>query len=83
VRAAWWHEQHDEVMYGFLVETQNRGQVGTTWEPSQEWRLAEATLSSRGFWWFTRQLLGSLVDPQSHERRTEDGDAPDRSDWWV
>jgi hypothetical protein len=51
-------------------------------EPSHEWRLADATPSSRGFQWFTRKPLGSLVDPQSQDRRTEDGDAaaPDRSD---
>jgi hypothetical protein len=38
-----------------------------------------------GFWWFTRKPLGSLVDPQSQDQRTEDGDAaaPDRYDWWV
>jgi hypothetical protein len=41
--------------------------------------------SSRGFQWFTRKPLGSLVDPQSQDRRTEDGAAaaPDRSDRWV
>jgi hypothetical protein len=51
-------------------------------EPSHEWRLADATPSSRGFQWFTRKPLGSLVDPQSQDRRTEDGAAaaPDRSD---
>jgi hypothetical protein len=31
--------------------------------------------SSWGFWWFTRKPLGSLVDPQSQDRRTEDGGA--------
>jgi hypothetical protein len=38
-----------------------------------------------GFQWFTRKPLGSLVDPQCQDRRTEDGDAaaPDRSDRWV
>jgi hypothetical protein len=58
---------------------------GTTWEPSHEWRLAEATPSSRGFRWFTKKPLGSLVDPQSQDRRTEDDAAavPDRSDRWV
>jgi hypothetical protein len=25
VRAAWWLEKQDEVVYGFLVETQNQG----------------------------------------------------------
>jgi hypothetical protein len=34
--------------------------------------LAEATPSSRGFRWFTRKPLDSLVDPQSQDRRTED-----------
>jgi hypothetical protein len=27
----------DEVMDGFLVEPQNQGRAGTTWEPSHEW----------------------------------------------
>jgi hypothetical protein len=49
VQAASWHEQQDGVMDGFLVEPQNQGRAGTTWEPSHEWRLAEATPSSRGF----------------------------------
>jgi hypothetical protein len=85
VRAAWWHEQQDEVVDGFLVEPQNQGRAATMWEPSHESRLAEATPSSRGFWWFTRKPLGSLVDPQSQDQRTEDGAAvvPDRSNQWV
>jgi hypothetical protein len=33
----------------------------------------EATPSSRAFRWFTKKPLGSLADPQSHDRRTEDG----------
>jgi hypothetical protein len=62
-----------------------KGRAGTSWEPSHEWRLAEATPSSRGFRWFTRKPLGSLVDPQSKDRRAEDGAAaaPDRSDRCV
>jgi hypothetical protein len=36
VRAAWWFEQQDEVMDGFLVEPQNQCRAGTTWEPSYE-----------------------------------------------
>jgi hypothetical protein len=85
VRDAWWHEQQDEVMDGFLVEPQNQGRVGTKWEPSHEWRLVDVTPSSWGFRWFTRKLLGSLVDPQSQDRRTEDGAAavPNQSDRWV
>jgi hypothetical protein len=69
----------------FLVEPENQGRAGTTWELSHEWRLAEATLSSQGFQWFTRKPLGSLVDPQSQDRRTKDGGAAasDRSDRWV
>jgi hypothetical protein len=69
-------------MDGFLVEPQNQGRAGTTWEPSHERRLAEATPSSRGFRWFTKKPPGSLVDPQIQDRRTEDGaaTAPDRSD---
>jgi hypothetical protein len=27
----------DEVVYGFLVEPQNQGRAGTTWEPIHEW----------------------------------------------
>jgi hypothetical protein len=82
VRAAWWQEQQDEVMDSFLVKPQNQGRAGTMWELSHEWRLAEATPSSQGSRWFTRKPLGSLVDPQSHDRKTEDGGAAalDRSD---
>jgi hypothetical protein len=85
VRSAWWQEQQDEVLDGFLVEPQNQGRAGTMWEPSHEWRLAEATPSSRGFQWFTRKPHVSLVDPQSQDRRKEDRGvaAPDWSDWWV
>jgi hypothetical protein len=85
VRAAWWHEQQEKVMDGFLVEAQNQGRAGTMWEPSHEWRLAEATPSSWSFWWFTRKPLGSLVDPQSQDRRTEDEGAAALvwSDRWV
>jgi hypothetical protein len=83
VRVAWWQERQDEVMDSFLVEPQNQGRARTTWEPSHEWRLAEATPSLRGFRWFTRKPLGSLVDPQSQDQRTEGGGAAtsDRSDW--
>jgi hypothetical protein len=44
----------------------------TTWEPSHEWRLAEATPSSRGLQWFTRKPLGYSVDPQNRGRRLEE-----------
>jgi hypothetical protein len=56
-------------MDGFLVEPQNQDRVGTTWELSHEWLLAEATLSSQGFQWFTRKPLDSVVDPQSQDSR--------------
>jgi hypothetical protein len=69
VRAAWWHEQQDEVVDSFLVEPQNQGRAGTSWEPSHEWRLAEATLSSRGLQWFTRK---PLVTRLSHKTEAED-----------
>jgi hypothetical protein len=72
VRAAWWHEQQDEVVDSFLVEHQNQGRAGTTWEPSHEWRLAEATPSSRGLQWFTRKPLGYLVEPQNRGRRLDE-----------
>jgi hypothetical protein len=71
VRAAWWKELRDEVVNGFLVESKNQGRAGTTWEPSHEWRLAEATPSSRGLQWFTRKLLGYSVDPQNRGRRLD------------
>jgi hypothetical protein len=65
VRDAWWHEEQDEVMDGFLVEPPNQGRAGTTWEPSHEWRLAEATSSSRGLQWFTRKPLGYSVESKT------------------
>jgi hypothetical protein len=50
---------------------------------SGDWRRLQQVCG--GFRWFTRKPLGSLVDPQSQDRRTKDGAAamPDRSDWWV
>jgi hypothetical protein len=36
VRAAWWHEQQEKVVEDFLVEPQNQGRAGTTWEASFE-----------------------------------------------
>jgi hypothetical protein len=72
VRAAWWQEQRDEVMDSFLVEPQNQGRAGTTWEPSHEWRLVEATPSSWGLQWFTRKPLGYSVEPQNRGRRLDE-----------
>jgi hypothetical protein len=65
VRAAWWQEQQDEVMDGFLVEPQNQGRAETSWEPS----MVEDTSSSRGLQWFTRKPLGCLAEPQSQGQR--------------
>jgi hypothetical protein len=78
VPAAWWHEQQDEVVDGFLVEPQNQGRPGTTWEPSHEWRLVEATPSSRGLQWFTRKPLGYSVEPQNRGRRLDEEGRSDR-----
>jgi hypothetical protein len=78
VRAAWWHEQKDQVVYGFLVETQNQGRAGTTSEPSHEWTLADATPSSRGLQWFTRKPLGYSVEPQNRGRRLDEAVRPPR-----
>jgi hypothetical protein len=78
VRAAWWQEQRDEVVDGFLVEPQNQGRAGTTWEPSHEWRLAEATPSLRALQWFTRKPLGYSVGPQNRGRRLDEEVWPPR-----
>jgi hypothetical protein len=78
VRAAWWQEQRDEVVDGFLVEPQNKGRAGTTWEPSHEWRLVEATPSSWGLQWFTRKPLGYSVEAQSRGRRLDEEVQPPR-----
>jgi hypothetical protein len=72
VRAAWWQEQRDKVVDGFLVEPQNQGRPGTTWEPNHEWLLVEATPSSRGLQWFTRKPLGYSVEPQNRGRRLDE-----------
>jgi hypothetical protein len=72
VRSAWWQEQRDEVVDGFLVEPQNQGQARTTWEPSHDWWLAEATSSSRSLQWFTRKPLGYSVEPQNRGRRLDE-----------
>jgi hypothetical protein len=72
VWGAWWHEQQDEVVDGFLVEPQHQGRVGTMWEPSHEWRLAEATPSLRDLQWFTGKPLGYSVEPQNRGRRLDE-----------
>jgi hypothetical protein len=56
-------------MDGFLVEPQNQGRAGTKWDPSHEWRLAEATLSSWGLRQFTTKPSGYLVEPQNQDQR--------------
>jgi hypothetical protein len=78
VQAAWWHEQKDEVVDGFLLEPQNKGRAGTTWEPSHEWRLAEATPSPRGLQWFTRKPLGYSIEPRNRGRRLDEEVWPPR-----
>jgi hypothetical protein len=78
VRAAWWQEQRDEVMDGFLVEPQNQGRAGTTWEPSHEWRLTEVTPSLRGLQWFNRKPLGYSVELQNRGRRLDEEMRPPR-----
>jgi hypothetical protein len=55
-----------------LVEPQNQGRARTTWEPSHEWRLEEATPSSRGLQWFTTKPLGYTVEPQNRGRRLDE-----------
>jgi hypothetical protein len=72
VWAAWWHEQQDEVVDGFMLEPQNQGRAGTTWEPSHEWRLVEATPSSRVLQRFTRKPLGYSVEPRNGGRRLDE-----------
>jgi hypothetical protein len=52
-----------------LVEPQNQGRAGTSWEPSHEWWLAEAKSSSRGLRWFTRK---PSVTRLSHKAEAED-----------
>jgi hypothetical protein len=59
---------------GFLVEPQYQGRAGNTWEPSHEWRLAEATPSSRGLQWFTRKPLGTRLSHKT-EAGTQRGGA--------
>jgi hypothetical protein len=47
-------------------------------EPSHEWRLAEATPSSRGLRWFTRKPLGYSVEPQNRDQRLDEEVWPPR-----
>jgi hypothetical protein len=61
-----------------LVEPQNQGRARTTWATSHEWRLAEATPSSRGLQWFTRKQLGYSVEPQNRGRRLDEEVRPPR-----
>jgi hypothetical protein len=65
-------------MDSFLVEPQNQGRAGTTWEPSDAWRLAAATPRSWGLQWFTRKPLGYSVEPQNRGRRLDEEVRPPR-----
>jgi hypothetical protein len=67
VRAPWWQEQRDKVVDGFLVEPQNQGRAETTWEPSHEWQLAEATPSSPENHWVTQ--LSHKTEAEASTRR--------------
>jgi hypothetical protein len=78
VRVARWQQQWDEIVDGFLVEPQNQGRVETTWEPSHEWRLAEATPSLWGLQWLTRKPLGYSMEPQNRGRRLDEEVRPPR-----
>jgi hypothetical protein len=49
VWAAWWQEKQDEVVYGFLVESQNQGRARTMWRPSHEWDWRGGCTESAGF----------------------------------
>jgi hypothetical protein len=68
VRAAWWHEQQDEVVDGFMVEPGLRGSQVM----SGGWR------SSRGLQWCTRKPLGYSVEPQNQGRRLDEQVWPPR-----
>jgi hypothetical protein len=43
-----------------------------------EWRLAEATPSSRGLQWFTKKPLGYSVEPQNRGRKLDEEVRPPR-----
>jgi hypothetical protein len=58
-------------MDDFLVEPQNQGRAGITWESSHECQLAEDTSSSQGLQSFTRKPLGYSVEPQNRGRRRD------------
>jgi hypothetical protein len=60
------------------IKTKVEPGAGTMWEPNHEWRLAEATPSSRGLQWFTRKPLGYSVDPQNRGRRLDEEVRPPR-----
>jgi hypothetical protein len=71
--------------HGWFLGWASKPRSSRDYVGAESWlRLAKSTLSSRGFQWFTRKPLGSLVDPQSQDLRTEDGAAAalDRSDRW-
>jgi hypothetical protein len=78
VRAAWWHEQQDEVVGGFLVEPQNQGRAGLRGSQVMSgdwWRLHRVR---GGLQWFTRKPLGYSVEPQNRGRRLDEEVWPPR-----
>jgi hypothetical protein len=75
VRAAWWQQKQDEVEYGFLVEHQNQGRVGTTWRPSHEWDWHGGCTESAGFVAVHHKTFE--VTWLSHKTKTEDSTSGD------
>jgi hypothetical protein len=76
-------------MDDFLVEPQNQDRDGTTWEPSHEWQLVEATPSSRGFlenhWvpWLIHKTKTEEPKTELQQLQTTLTGGSDRSDRWV
>jgi hypothetical protein len=60
VRAAWWQEKKDEVMYGFLVEPQTKVETGRRGNQVMCGIGVEDAPSPRGLRRFTRKLSGLL-----------------------
>jgi hypothetical protein len=68
VRAAWWKEKQDKVVYGFLVEPQNQDRAGMMWRPSYEWDWRGGCIESVGFAVVHQKTVG--VTWLSHKTKT-------------
>jgi hypothetical protein len=92
VRAAWWHELQDEVMDGFLVELQNKVELGLRGSRvmSGNWRRLHrvrkfSSGSPENHWvpWLIHKAKTEELKTVLQQLQTGLTGGSDESDWWY